>query len=170
MELFVWTCRESRQHSGACSFFLQLAEEFYSSASEHDRLVQRAARSLNKLYEIIYSAGIFLTAEEQQELRRCLVRFGTAFQQLREIASREERMQWHISPKVHISQHLAGQAAVMNPRYCQNYTEESGIGTTAAVWHRSAVGRYRASAQRLVLIKRAVALFIRFEGILPADE
>ena len=74
------------------------------------------------------------------------------------------------SPKVHISQHMASQVLVMNPRYCQNYTEESGIGSSTAVWRRSAVGRYRASAQRSVLLKRVAALFIRFEGILPADE
>ena len=170
-----WSCLSGpvvkAANTRALTPFLQiLAQECFTSGSEYDRLVQRVVKCLCRVYELLYSAGIFFLPDELAELRRCLIRFGTAWQQLRAIASRNGLMQWHMSPKLHISQHLATQAAIMNPRYCQNYTEESCIGSTTAVWRRSAVGRYRASAQRLVLIKRVVALFIRFEGILPADE
>ena len=45
----------------------------------------------------------------------------------------------------------------------QNYTEESSVGTVAKVWAHSANGRYRRTVQRMVLLKRLVALMIRLE-------
>ena len=67
---------------------------------------------------------------------------------------------------VHMSQHFKKQCDIMNARWCQNYLEESGIGSTAAVWRHSVVGKYRASIQRFALLKKVVALAVRFEGIL----
>ena len=63
---------------GLAPFFVLLAEEFCDSGSEFGRLVQRNARCLQHIYNIFYGGGIFLTDEEQADLRRNLLRFGAS--------------------------------------------------------------------------------------------
>ena len=70
---------------------------------------------------------------------------------------------WQVTPKMHALQHLASFPASLNPRWVQCYQEESGIGVTTAVWAKCAKGRYRKSIQRMVLMKRLVALVIRLQ-------
>ena len=149
-------------------FLVLLAEKFYDPNTEEGRNVQRIARCLQRMYQILYSSGLFLTDAELNEFRRVLSRFGASFQTLRALAEADNRMLWHIIPKVHISQHLSTQAAVMNPRFCQNYTEESQIGTATRIWKRSASGKYRSGIQRLVLLKRLVGFVVRFDGVLDS--
>ena len=145
-------------------FLVELAEAFYDDqAREEHRLVNRAARGMNRFYEIVYGADVFLNTAELSELRRVLLRTGTATQQLRGIARARGEMTWNITPKVHALQHFCEQAGVVNPRCTQNYMEESQVGTTTKVWARAARGRYTRRGQRVVLLKRLVALCVRLE-------
>ena len=98
------------------------------------------------------------------EFRRVMLRFGATLQSLRSLARSKNFLAWNITPKVHMCQHLQQQSTIMNPRWVQNYTEESQIGTTTKVWARSATGAYRRTIQRLVLLKRIVALVVRLSG------
>ena len=145
-------------------FLVELAAHFYDNDDdEYSRLAQRATRCLDRLYVIIYTEGVFLSASALAEFRRVLLRFGMAIQQLRELARARNLLAWNMTPKVHMFQHMDQQAAVVNPRVIHNYSEESQIGTTTAVWRRSASGRYRRTVQRIVLCKRLVSLMIRLE-------
>ena len=110
----------------------------------------------------LYGGGIFLSQDGIRALRRSLLALGAGMQTLRTLTGPEGFFGWQIRPKVHIAQHFDLQAQLgINPRWCQNYTEESAIGSTTRVWKRSATGKYRAVIQRLVLLKRLVALAIR---------
>ena len=151
---------------GLSEFFVLIAIEFYDSDTEYHRLVQRIARCLDRVYKILYGAGTFLTPAALGEFKRTLLMFGATFQALRGLAAAQNLLAWNITPKVHFAQHLGQQAALVNPRWCQSYTEESQIGSTTQVWSRSARGRYRKGVQRLVLMKRVVALAVRLEGVL----
>ena len=81
--------------------------------------------------------------------------------QLRELARQNGWALWNVTPKVHKMQHLPFLASVINPRFVQNYAEESLIGTCTAIWARSVKGKYKTVAQKAVLAKNdwpAVAL------------
>ena len=147
-------------------FLVTLTDEFYSdSVDEHVQLMCRVCRAMHRFYQIIYSAGVVLGPGEQAELRRVLFRFGATFQRLRALAAERDVMAWQITPKVHAMQHFGDFGRVLNPRWVQNYTEESHVGTVTAIWKRSAHGHYRANVQRLALLKRLVSLYIRLEGV-----
>ena len=143
-------------------WMVEIADEFYSRGTEHDRLVQRACRAMQRFYSILYTGTAVFTEGESAELRRVLLRLGATFQQLRESSRLRSEYCWSIVPKVHYQQHFAD--LPYNPRWVQNYSEESHVGTMAKIWHRSAHGRYRHTAQKLVLLKRLCAVYIRLEG------
>ena len=142
--------------------FESLAQEFYNDNGREDhRAAQRVALCLVRLYDIMQDGGLFLGPEELSEFRRVLRRFGASHMLL---ASRTSGNEWNIVPKAHLTQHLGDQAGIMNPRWCWNYSEESQIGSTTMVWEKSAAGRYRPTVQKMVLIKRVVALAVRLES------
>ena len=144
-------------------WLVEMAETFHDTDSPYDRLVQRVFRALESFYRFLYVAGVFLYIGERAELHRVLLLLGASWQQLRELARERGLMAWRITPKVHMVMHLDQQAVVCNPRWTQNYTEESQIGTMTQIWGRSARGRYRGGVQRMILLKRLVSLAIRLE-------
>ena len=115
------------------------------------------------MYEIMYSAGLFFTPDETRRLRIALSRLGATIMELREECREVGLSAWNVTPKMHMIQHRHTYPCGVNPRWVQCYTAESSIGTTTAVWSRSASGRYRRTIQQVVLLKRLVALMIRFE-------
>ena len=145
-------------------FIVQLAEEFYCDESQKiDLMVSRAANALNRFYEILYSADIFLTDGEITQLRHALAMLGSSAMSLRMICQEVGVFAWQVTPKMHAIQHVSSFPCRLNPRWVQCYHEESGIGSTTAVWSRSAVGRYRKNVQRMVLLKKLVSLIVRLE-------
>ena len=82
---------------------------------------------------------------------------------LREDARVRGKLYWKVAPKMHKLQHTPLHATVMNPRWVQNYAEESLIGTTTRVWQKAMRGRYRAHAQSNVLLRRTLGLLLRLE-------
>ena len=149
---------------GFSAWLVEIAEEFYSDdTDEYCRMVVRTASALNRMYEIIYAAGVFLNDREVRELRRVLAKLGASVMSLRDLARGRGMQAWNVTPKMHMIQHFGAFPANLNPKWVQNYTEESAIGTTTKVWARSASGRYRETVQKMVLLKRLVALVVRLE-------
>lgn len=145
-------------------FLVRICEMLFDDSSNPYHLcVSRVATSLNRFYQIVYGAGVVMKPEEQQEVRRVLVRFGVNYQKAREFSRVQGKLMWNITPKVHMFLHFSDMCLWINPRWVQNYAEESQVGSTTTVWARSARGRYRRVVQRVVLLKRLMGLCIRFE-------
>jgi len=143
-------------------WMVEISNEFYGADDEYSRLVRRACKYMDHFYNILYGASVILTPEESLDLRRTTVRFGICMQQLRELSRVKNQLCWGILPKAHYMQHLCD--LPVNARWVQNYAEESHVGTLAKIWSRSAHGRYRRTAQKVILLKRLVAMYIRIEG------
>ena len=119
--------------------------------------------SLVESNSILWTGPMFLPEASIGRLRSVTLRFGLAYQILRE-EGRVHNM--HIFPvrgKVHKMQHVPMMAEIINPALVQYYADESQIGTTVKIWKRSMRGRYSKFVQRNVLIKRLVGLFLRLE-------
>ena len=130
---------------------------------EYNRLVTRCVKSMSWFYDIIYGADILLTTAQSSELRRVLVRLGTAHQDLHDISRRRNSFMWQVTQKVNMLQHIGELSLVLSPRLAQNYIPESHIGTCCRIWKRSATGRYRRNVHKLALLKRLTAVFARLE-------
>ena len=52
---------------------------------------------------------------------------------------------------------------IINPKSVQCYAEESQIGSTTLVYKGSMAGRYERGVQKVVLSKRELGLFVRYE-------
>ena len=149
---------------GLTPFLVQLAQAYYGDENDdYSRLVLRAVRHLDRFYNIMYDSGPFFTSDQLAEFKRVALRLGAATQQLTEAARLQGFLAWHIVPKMHYMMHLGALAECINPRFVHNYMEESQVGSMTKIWGRSAHGKYRREAQRLVLIKRLTALYIRLE-------
>ena len=122
-----------------------------------------AVDALDAMYQILYTANMFLSPREAAALSHAVTEFGLQYQRLREISRRSGILGFAVTPKVHKYQHLPRIAESINPRFCQNYAEEATMGTVSATWAGSATGQYMANVQEVVLAKRLVALLLRVE-------
>ena len=144
-------------------WLVEIASAYYDDPDdEYSRLVGRICRLKDSFYKQVYGAPILLSPEQRAELRRTVLRYGLTLQQLREICRLRHQLRWQIPPKAHYMQHLVD--LPINCRWCQCYSEEGHVGTMTKIWCRSAQGRYRNNAQKLVLLKRLTAMFIKCEG------
>ncbi len=147
----------------AAPFFRALAARHFPGGSALEVSLRGVVAELDGFYELIYHQPLFMEDAAVVELQRKCVSFGEHYMRLRELARRENRLAWPVTPKVHKLQHVPLFAGVLNPRFVQNYAEESTMGTMQRTWRRSMDGRYKDSVQANVLIKRATALLVRFE-------
>ena len=111
----------------------------------------------------MYNAQMFLTYEEQASLLQHVLRLGRHMQLCHSIAAGDEEPLWHLTPKVHLVQHLPRQAKLINPRMVQNYMEEGFIGKVTKIWASAKNGLYLRTVQRTVLIKLLLGLQLQFE-------
>ena len=141
-----------------------LCREQLTSGSVEDQLIIQMADDLVQLYAILYGAGRFLSDRESRQLQDVCLRFGRAFQQMRQHCLVRNELRFNVKPKVHKMQHLPMISAVLNPRYVQVYGEESLIGTTTKIWARCVAGPHHRTAQKSVLAKRVVALLLHLHA------
>ena len=144
-------------------FWSELAHRFCTSESARDVCMRGVVSKLVEVYDILYNGPMFLPEAAMGQLRAACVAVGVNHMRLRELSRRSGTFAFQITPKVHKFQHIPQIAESINPRWCQCYGEESCVGTVVAAWKGSVSGRYRASVQRTVLVKRVTALLLRFE-------
>ena len=147
----------------AAPAFRDLARHFFRTGSDEDVSVRAVTAHLASFYRVVYTASMFPTDTEVADLRRESIACGVAFMRLRELSRLRHLMAFNIVPKVHKMQHFAHFATALNPRFIQCYAEESLIGTVAKIWKSSMSGRYQRHVQSDVLLKKTIALFLRFE-------
>ena len=145
-------------------FLVELADRYFDGPpSTKGALARRAIRALQKYYEIVYTAGMFVNAEQLKQLRRTRLIFGVSYQQLRMMCQSASTLEWNVVPKVHYFMHMDSVAEHINPTHVQNYHEETRVGLTTRIWARSARGVYRNHIQELVCLKGLVGFFLRWE-------
>ena len=153
----------SRHLSG---WLVELAAEFFDSTAPSPTAVEHACickltKSLDDTYKIMYSSGMFFTADEHSRFTIAVQRSGKYLNALRYIAKGKQELYWNITPKCHYFLRLPRQGLVMNPRFTQCYHEESLIGKVAIMWGAATNGPYRAVVQRNVMIRCLVLLATR---------
>ena len=144
-------------------FFQQIVEKYFTGEDELCTNMRKLIASIVQFNEILYTADMFMSAAEIGAFEAATLRFGEAYQALREVSRRNERLAFNVTPKVHKVQHFPIFARVINPAFLSCYGEESLIGTTMTVWKCSVKSQYRDFVQRNVLVKRLLGLFLRFE-------
>ena len=147
-----------------CAPFLhELATRYCVGATPRDICLRGLTAALVEVYRCLYEFEMFPTDEEVATFRAACLEFGRCFMRLRELARRAHVYGFQCKPKVHKLQHLPFIMEHINPRWVQCYDEESIIGTVVATWKGSKAGRYHANVQKVVLTKRLVAVFLRFD-------
>ena len=120
----------------AADFSLELAQKYYTGDDRYSVGVVTANRALCKIYEVLYSAGTFMTHGQLADISEATLELGEAYHVLRDIAQTRGELTWHIKPKVHIGQHLPSQCTLINARAVQNYGEESLVGRVCDILGR----------------------------------
>ncbi len=139
------------------------AAAHFTSPAGTDPDVVRVTALLAELYEVMYGAELFMTSEELQRLRTVCLELGVVVMRLREASRARQKLYFAVKPKMHKLQHIPDYAEVLNPRYVQNYAEESLIGTTTRIWQKAMRGAYRDHVQKSVLTRRVLGLLLRLE-------
>ena len=129
-----------------------------SENSLENKSIVKVCEDTNTMYRIMYSAGFFLSVAQKAELRTTALHLGKHWMAASSHAALRGDLQFQMTPKVHITQHVPDQADLINPRYVQNYRYESLVGRVAAMWAASATGPYEDSIQKTVLLKYLVVL------------
>ena len=130
-----------------------LVRKYCDRGNLEDLATVKLVVNINKMYHIMYSAGIFFTPAQHNAFSDAVLEVGTAIQFLRSVSNRRGDLFYQITPKVHFVQHLPFQASAINPRYTQNYCEESLVGKICKIWKSCAEGPYARTVQRTTLIK-----------------
>ena len=133
-----------------------LVRKYCDSGSLEDLATIKLVKSINEMYLILYSAAILFTPAQHTALRDAVLEIGAAIQYLRSVSNRRGDLFFQITPKVHFVQHLPFQASAINPRYTQNYCEESLVGKICKIRKSSAEGPYARTVQRTALVKYLV--------------
>jgi len=111
-------------------------------------------QALNDFYIVVYRAEIFLDTDEKVLLKKSLVEMGTSWMHCADIAQgRLGELWFHVPPKAHYAQHFDAEADLINPRFCQNYIDESFISRGAKLWRHALTGPSGPIAQSKVLEK-----------------
>ena len=149
--------------TGLCFCFLSLSLSLFEQKNNKNRHIKKEQITKHAATTNKTNKKFKKDIKTPDRLRVVTLRFGVAYLQLRECARVKGWMLWPVTPKVHRMQHVPLYASVTNPRFVQNYAEESLIGTCTQIWHRSVAGRYRSVAQKNVLTKKLLGLLLHFE-------
>ena len=122
-----------------CSpFVVHLAGKYFDRVgSGYDEAVVKLAKALDDLYNVIWSAGLFLNADEMATARGALQELGLQHMVCRKFAQDRGEFAFQIRPKAHYAQHFVEQMALINPRHTMCYQEESLIGVVTDIYHKS---------------------------------
>ena len=101
-------------------FLRSLLDELFPAPVPIEKAMRRAVSSLNRFYEIIYQAGMFLNAAELAELDLEAYRLRKYWMLLRHLSELDGKLQWQIPPKGHCFCHLQKQCSLINRRYLAN--------------------------------------------------
>ena len=104
----------------AAPFFKDIICHYYPSGSDIDICLRGVVTALDRFYKIIYGQGMFMDDGAVEELRLQCLAHGECYQALREMARRDHRRAWNVTPKCHNFQHIHVFASIMNPRFVQN--------------------------------------------------
>ena len=108
---------------------------------------------------------MFLTDDELKELDFHTKRWGRNLMWLADHSVRSGKLAWHITFKCHVAQHLPFQAEVLNPRFTQNYADESMVGRMSRMFFAAANGPSDQEVlQYSVLRKYIISTRLRFAG------
>ena len=126
-------------------FVVQLARDINSGSREHLHRV-RMLEHVERFYDIIYTAGPHLTGAEHKDL------VAAAWGHIRHYAwlGRHFRSRgillYNFMIEHHYLLHMAEQAHILNPRFCQTYIDESVVGRIAKNVGSLANGPYESTA------------------------
>ena len=112
---------------------------------------------------LVYSTGIFYTADELAKLSEAAKGIGVTMQLLRQRAKDQKQLLWHITPKLHYMQHFPDEAKLISPRVVQCYIEESYIGKISQIWSSSKNGPCQETIQHTALLKYLIWLCIELD-------
>ena len=141
------------------------ADKYHAGHGGHHSSVRKVFYSLAAIEDIIYKSPMFLSDVQKEELQSQLDKMGRHWMHLRHLSDVAGCDFWQITPKVHIGICAVGeQARLINPRFVQNYGEESLIGRMTKIWSASANGPYVKSSQRLVMTRYLVGLILRISS------
>ena len=128
------------------------------------RHMLRVAQSLNEAYNIFYCDDVFLSPSAVASLGDHLTKLGRHYQVLQNKALADNKTRWKTLVKTHyVVGHLAGQAALINPRAVQSYASESMVGQICGIYKGSRNGPYLAQVQSVTMTKYRTGLKLLWE-------
>jgi len=143
-------------------FLLDMQERATRASPTHrNRHMLKVAQSLNKLYELFYGAGHFLSEDEKNLVYKHCNRLGQHYQLLAVQAVKDKEKLWKQQPKLHyVVAHLPTQSRLINPRFVHGYTSESMVGAMADIYTKSMSGPHHRTVQIKFATKYGTALMI----------
>ena len=99
----------------AAPCFKKLVMRYYKGETPLERSLRSVVSASDSFYKVLYSQPIYMSDEAVAELRAHCLSFGEHYMRLRELARRESRLVWRVTPKVHKLQHIPTLATYFNP-------------------------------------------------------
>lgn len=149
----------SRSSIGYFRELQKRALEIDSSAL--NRHMFKVVDSLFSIYELCYSAGMFLEESQTTELDKHCHKLGVHYQWLAVNAVNSGQKRWQQVPKLHyLVGHIPTQAKLINPIFVQGYCNESMVGTLSKIFASSYNGPHHAVSGVTVMKKYLTAIYI----------
>ena len=145
-------------------WLVEISNFYFDRETNFDKCIRAMVQHLDEFYQILYSAGTFLTAEEQTKFEACIMKLGIRYQFLREHFKKSNELFFNFVHKVHAMQHLPEVASFINPIMLQCYAEEGAVGRVGQIWKASKHGPYRKRVQEVVLTKALIRWHLRLIG------
>ena len=146
-----------------CPCLEVIARKYCDSGSDIDRHTLKAISSLNRVYHILYSSGMFLTPDQHASLTEAVLDLGVSIQWIRQISDAMGQLWFQFTPKVHYGMHAPSQSKLLSSRATQCYCAESLVGKMCKIWKSCAEGPYSRTIQQTALTKYVTVVASVFE-------
>jgi hypothetical protein len=140
----------------------QIAEELSSPGSDHDLHRARLLSSISAFSDHMDACPMFPSEVQAAEARHHMQAFLKEAQWLKDRATAEGRMLWHIVPKHHMAEHMAEQFRFLNPRFVWTFRAEDFVGRVATLAHSVSFGTPARRLSTKIMEKYRLMLHIKY--------
>ena len=142
----------------------EICLEFQSTEDKYSVHRFQTVKHLNQLYTIMDCSGMHPTGEEATSFKKSMNLCLLHYSRLSVLSIQQGILQWNVTPKFHLCEHLASVFQWFNPKFYSCYAGETMVGHLSALAHSCLSGTAPYQVASKVTWRYRLALHLRIQG------
>ena len=142
----------------------EICLEFQSTEDKYSVHRFQTVKHLNQLYTTLDCSGMHPTGEEAASFKKSMNLCLLHYSRLSVLSIQQGILQWNVTPKFHLCEHLASVFQWFNPKFYSCYAGETMVGHLSALAHSCLSGTAPYQVASKVTWRYRLALHLRIQG------